>query len=222
MGRTLLITDCDTGLGKALARLFSAKGFAVIAAVPPEAIEAAETRNAGQAEAITYMPWNRRSPISAHTLVRSAFNMGGGLDDALVLDVPRVSGLPVHELSAADIDKAFDECLKPSVFLVRELLPYFLDRNAGFLGLASFCAYAQDIHAPALEQAVREGFKGFASSFLSLYEASSVVVNAFQSYGADAEEFALFIERSMEDKARKISGRWFTCRSKTGLFPGRT
>jgi NAD(P)-dependent dehydrogenase (short-subunit alcohol dehydrogenase family) len=218
MERTLLVTDCDTALGSALVRMFSAKGYAVVTTAStetPESVSAASTEN------VVVLPWNKRSPISAHTLMRTALNQRSALDDALILDVPRVSSLPIHELSAADIEKAFDAFLKPSIFLVREVLTYFLERKNGFLGLASFCAYAQDIHAPALEQAVREGFKGFASSFLSTYAAASgISVNAFQSYGASPEEFALFIEKSMEEKARKISGRWFTFRSRTGLFPG--
>jgi NAD(P)-dependent dehydrogenase (short-subunit alcohol dehydrogenase family) len=214
MDRTLLITDCDSDLGGALVRIFSRKGYGIITTASSDA-------PAASAENVAVLPWNKKSPISAHTLIRTALNERTVLDDALVLDAPRVSGLPIHELSAADIEKAFDLHLKPSIFLVRELLTYFLERRSGFLGLASFCAYAQDIQAPALEQAVREGFKGFASSFLSTYAASGVSVNAFQSYGSSAEEFALFIEKSMEEKARKISGRWFTFRSKTGIFPGR-
>jgi NAD(P)-dependent dehydrogenase (short-subunit alcohol dehydrogenase family) len=218
MDRTLLVTDCDTALGSAIVRIFALKGFAIVTTASEDTPDSAAAVEAGS---VTVLPWNKRSPISAHTLVRNALNKLGGLDDAIVLDVPRVPGLPIHELSAMDVDKAFDLFLKPPVFLVRELLAYFLEKKTGFLGLASFCAYAQDIHAPALEQAVREGFKGFASSFLSTYASSGVAVNAFQSFGAGAEEFAQFIDKAMEEKARKISGRWFTCRSKTGLFPGR-
>jgi NAD(P)-dependent dehydrogenase (short-subunit alcohol dehydrogenase family) len=217
MDRTILITDSDTALGSALVRIFAGLGYGVITTASeatPEAKAAAATGN------VRVLPWNKRSPISANTLVRTILNERPVLDDALILDVPRVSGVPIHELSSTDVERAFDMFLKPPIFLARELLNYYLEKKSGFMGLVSFCAYAQDIQAPALEQAVREGFKGFASSYLSTYAASGVAVNAFQSFGAGSEEFAHFIEKAMEEKARKISGRWFTCRSKSGFFPG--
>jgi hypothetical protein len=142
------------------------------------------------------------------------------LDEALILDVPRVSEAQVHELSAADIERAFDHSLKPPAFLARELVSYFLQKEAGVLGFVSFCSRPQEGQIPALERAVRDGFRGFASSVLS-YSHPAFFVNAFRSMASTPEEFALFIEKTLVEKGRKISGRWFTFQPRVGLFQGR-
>ncbi len=225
--RSVLITDGDTPLGAELVRLFSERGFRVATTT---ALETARP-DSGQADAkaadrpapalgVVSVPWNRRSPVSARNLLLSAVNALGAIDEALVLDASDVPGAPLHELSAADVEKAFDFSLKPPVFLARELLSYFMKRKEGVLALVSFCARPENDPSPALERAVREGFKGFASSVLSAYPEAGFFVNAFQSIGAGPQEFAPFIEKTLEEKARKISGRWFTCQPKAGFLQG--
>jgi hypothetical protein len=49
---------------------------------------------------------------------------------------------------------------------------------------------------------------------------SSVLVNGFQSGGANIEEYAAFIDKTLEEKARKITGRWFTCPTRGGFLQG--
>jgi NAD(P)-dependent dehydrogenase (short-subunit alcohol dehydrogenase family) len=218
MERTLLITDGDTALGCELIRLFSFKGWRVATTSSPES---RDIPGSPAAKADLVIPWNRRSPVSARNILVTALNTFPSIDEALVLDVPRASAVPVHELPSSEIEKAFDYFLKPTVFLVRELLSHFLQAQRGLLALVSFSTRPQDGYVPALERAIREGFKGFATSLIDAYVDSGLTVNAFQSFGVTPEEFALFIEKTMEEKGRKISGRWFTCQPKGGLFQGK-
>jgi NAD(P)-dependent dehydrogenase (short-subunit alcohol dehydrogenase family) len=217
MERTILVTDGDTTLGSELVRLFSDRGYRVATTSSPEG----QAPSRPLPKSALVVPWNRRSPVSAATLLGSARNGLTSIDEALILDVPRVSTAPIHELSAADIEKAFDFHLKPAVFLARELVSHFLERESGVLGLVSFSSRSQDGFVPALERAIRDGFKGFASSLLASYSKPAFFMNAFQSYSATAEDFALFIDKTLEEKGRKISGRWFTFQPKGGLFQGR-
>ncbi len=214
MERTVLITDADTPLGAELVRLFTARGCRIVAAAAE-----APAASAGPRGTLT-IPWNRRSAASAHNLLLSALAGAGRLDEALVLAFPRGTDAPLHEQPAAEIEKAFDLCLKPVAFLCRELVSHFRQSPGGVLSLASFSPRAADAPAPALERAVRDGFKGFASSLMASYGESGLFVNAFQSFGASPEEFAHFIEKTLEEKARKISGRWFTCQPKSGFIQG--
>jgi hypothetical protein len=55
---------------------------------------------------------------------------------------------------------------------------------------------------------------------MASYAESGFFVNAFQSFGAGAEEFSQFIDKTLEEKARKISGRWFTCQPRGGFIQG--
>jgi NAD(P)-dependent dehydrogenase (short-subunit alcohol dehydrogenase family) len=214
MERTVLVTDGDTPLGGELVRLFAARGCRVVTAAAEAAVGSVTSK------AALVVPWNRRSAASARNLLFAAVNSVGKIDEALVLSSARGSEAPLHEQSAADIERAFDQSLKPAAFVARELVSYFLQHPGGVLGLVSFSARPADAPAPALERAAREGFKGFATSLMASYAESGFFVNAFQSFGAGAEEFSQFIDKTLEEKARKISGRWFTCQPRGGFIQG--
>jgi hypothetical protein len=48
----------------------------------------------------------------------------------------------------------------------------------------------------------------------------AIVANGFQCGAVDPEEYAAFIDRTLEEKARKITGRWFSCPARGGFFQG--
>jgi NAD(P)-dependent dehydrogenase (short-subunit alcohol dehydrogenase family) len=218
MGRTVLVTEGDSPLGAALSRLLLSKGCDVIAAevFGSERVTGVEGEISRKAEArsILTVPWIRRSPISARTVLLSALNAFGSIEDAFILEAPAPEASPIHKTSSADIEKAFDDA-KGAVFAVRELLGYFLSRQSSVLCLVSS---VRGPDATALEAGLHEGFRGFASSLLTSQANSGIVVNGFQSIGANPEEFAAFIERTLEEKARKISGRWFSYQPKGGFL----
>ena len=218
MARTVLITDGDTALGGELVRLLCTPECRVVTSVPAES---PGKDYPSIPKSAVLVPWNRRSSASARNLVVSALNSCGRIDDAIVLDVPRASPLPVQDLPASEIERAFDLGLKPALFLVRELLSYFLQEKRGVLALASFSTRPQESFTPALERSVREAFKAFAVSTIAGAAESGICANAYQSYGATPEEFALFIDRTLQEKGRKLSGKWFTCQPRSGIFVGR-
>jgi hypothetical protein len=81
---------------------------------------------------------------------------------------------------------------------------------------------APDQAGPAVEQAVREAFHGFASALLASHAAGALVLNGFHGHGTGPEEYSAFIERTLEEKARKITGRWFTCQPRGGILGRRS
>jgi hypothetical protein len=74
--------------------------------------------------------------------------------------------------------------------------------------------------AAPLESGMRECFRGVCTALLSAGGTAGVVVNGFQSGGVGIEEFADFVDRVLEEKARTISGRWFTCAPRGGFLQG--
>ncbi len=214
MERTLLVTDGDTPLGGELVRLFAGRGCRVVTTAA-ESVVGSDT-----SKAALIVPWNRRSAASARNLLITALNSVQKIDEALVLCSASGPEARLHELSAAEIEKAFDQSVKPAVFVVRELVSYFLQHPGGVLGLVSFSLRPADAPAPELERAAREGFRGFATSLMASYAESGFFVNGFQSFGAGPQEFSQFIDKTLEEKARKISGRWFTCQPRGGFIQG--
>jgi len=211
MPRTILVTEGDSPLGAALVRLLVARGHAVAAAsdrVPQVAA-------AGSAVRIPFpLSWNRRSPVSARTVVLSLLNAFETLDEALILEPPFSAGAPLHETASADIERAFDDSKGP-VFLARELLGSFLARGGGVV-----CFVSRGPATGPVESAAREAFRGLAAALMASPGSGAIVANGFQCGAVDPEEYAAFIDRTLEEKARKITGRWFSCPARGGFFQG--
>ncbi len=220
MGRTVLITEADTPLGAGLVRLFMAKGDRVAAAVGAGAMAGDGRALADYREyrAKPFIPvaWNRRSPVSARNLLLAVLNSFGDFDEAFILEPPAPAAA-LEQCPTADVDKAFDD-FRGVVFIARELLAHFKARGGGVLCMVGASSRAPDQTGPAVEQAVREAFRGFASALLASHATGPIVLNGFQGYGTSPEEYSAFIERTLEEKGRKITGRWFTCQPRGGIL----
>ena len=217
MPRTILVTEGDSLLGAALVRLFVARGYAVAAAsaaVRPTATAAAP---AGAPVRNPFMlRWNRRSPVSARTVVLSTLNALGALDEAVILEPPYPAGSLLQGSASADIERTFDD-VKGTVFLAREILVTLLGRGGGVMSFVSGGSAGGDAAGP-VECAAREAFRGLASALLAAQGNGTLVANGFQCGTADPEEYASFIDRTLEEKARKITGRWFTYQPRGGFL----
>jgi len=215
MERIVLVSDADTPLGRELVRLFTARGHQVAALVADA--RAPEFPGTGR-RAPLVVPWSRRSPAGARAAVLSTLNRFGVLEDAVVPGAqPSPPALP-HELASVDIEGAIDLGLKGPIFLVRELLGVFLRRGQGVLSLVCFSERRDDEPGPALDQTVQEGWQGFAAGVLDAYAEKTVYINGFKAAGVGHEDAAAFIDRSLEEKARKITGRWFTLQPRGGIL----
>jgi len=71
-----------------------------------------------------------------------------------------------------------------------------------------------------VESAAREAFRGLAAALMASPGSGAIVANGFQCGAVDPEEYAAFIDRTLEEKARKITGRWFSCPARGGFFQG--
>jgi len=213
MGKAVLVTEGDSLLGAALVRLFASKGCAVM--TTSSAAEPGPARTAGRTEqAVKVVTWNRRSPLSARNLLLSVLNAFDGLDEAFILEPPSPFTRPLAEASSAEIEAAYDDAKGPA-FLAREVLGCFAERSSGLLALVSPAS-----SAGALASALREGFRGLAGSLLSAPAPGGVVVNGFQAAGEGPEDFAAFIDRTLDEKARRISGHWFVLQPRGGFLQG--
>jgi NAD(P)-dependent dehydrogenase (short-subunit alcohol dehydrogenase family) len=213
MPRTILVTEGDSPLGGALTRLLLARGFSV-AALQERAPVASGERTGSAPRPSLAVAWNRRSPVSAHTILLTVLNAFESIDDVLILEPPIPDGPSLREAQSADIERALDDAKGP-MFLAREALSYFHRSGAGVL-----CMVSGGPSAGPVAGAARECFRGLAGSLLSGSGEQGVVANGFQTAGADPEEYAAFIDRTLEEKARKISGRWFAFQPRGGFLQG--
>lgn len=215
MERIVLVSDADTPFGRELVRLFAARGHQV-AALVGDARSADFPGTSGRSPLV--VPWSRRSPAGARAAVLSALNRFGVLEEAVVTG-PRPSvAAPPHLLASSDVERVLDDGLKGPIFLVRELLQAFLRRGRGVLSLVCYSERRDEEPGPAMELAAHEGWQGFAAGALDAGTEKSVLVNGFKASGVGHEEAAAFVDRSLEEKARKVTGRWFTLQPRGGLL----
>ena len=208
MPRTILVTEADSRLGAELVRLFVERGYSVAAAMDASGRgEAVESRNP------LLLSWNRRSPVSARSVLLSVLNAFGSLDEAVVLEPPVAHGSTLVETASADIDRAMDDAKGP-LFLLREVLGAFSRTGSGTVSLV-----AGGTATCPVESAAREAFRGLGTALLAA-PGAGVVANGFQAGPAGPDEYAAFIDRTLEEKGRKISGRWFAFPPRAGFLQG--
>ncbi len=213
MPRTVLLTEGDSPLGGALIRLLAARGFTVIATRERSGPEL----SAGSLAGVHSVAWNRRSPVSARTVLLDALNLAGShdtgsLDEAIILEPPSPGSARLEGASSADIERSFDDAKGP-VFIAREILAHFSRRGSGVLTFV-----LSGTGGGPLAASLRESLRGISAAVIASPPAPAILVNGFQTTSADVEEYAQFIDRTMEERARRISGRWYTCQARGGLF----
>ena len=224
MPRTILVSEGDTPLGRRLAELLLARGARVVTTVSSAAgsrqgpdggqSPAAARAPATADERTRAIPWNRRSPMSARTVLLDASNAFDSIDEAIILEPPCAVSGGLHELPVADVERAFDDARGP-VFLAREVLAAFRAQGRGVL-----CMVSRGPASGPVGTGLQECFRGVCAALFADTGMKGITVNGFQAGSSDVEEYAAFIDRTLEDKARKISGRWFTWQARGGLFQG--
>ena len=213
MPRTILVTEGTSLLGAALVRLLAARGYAVAFTMDgPQSGEVLEGDGAPRGPLA--LTWNRRSPVSARTVLVSTLNAFETLDEALILEPACPAFGPLNHAASADIERAFDDS-KGTVFLAREVLASFQGRGGGVV-----CFVSGGLAVGPVESAVHEAFRGMAASALAAPGSAAIVANGFQCGVVDPEEYAAFIDRTLEEKARKITGRWFAYPARGGFLQG--
>ena len=163
--------------------------------------------------------WNPASPVSAKTLVLSALNKLGNIDEAVLVCVPPAYRKNADAFTADEIDHFFDCNIKGWFFLVRELAVFFTERKRGTLALVlpeintGSGVDAPDLCGPVAAASFRSFAQGIMlSSVNTPYETLGFSV---PQPGGD-QAFAAYVFKTMEEEKRN-SGRWYKF-GKFGLF----
>jgi len=215
MSAVVLVTDFDTPLGGELARRLRAAGNTVVATRSGSEKKEAP---AAQEESLLILDWNRKSPISTRNVILTALNRFDRIDEALVLEVPGVERKLLHETSYQSIEAAVDQWVKGSLFLIKELLEVFQRARAGVLALVHYSQPEAGGVFPPLEAALRGSFQALAQSLFSSYNQEYLYLNGFESTSSQCQEFAEFLLGTLNERGRRVSGKWFRFQLKTGLL----
>ncbi len=158
MGQTCLVAGRSGETLSALAREATGRGRTVLfarsaqadAAAPPDGVQTAS--------------WNRRSALSARTLVLHAQNVFGAINEAIVFFAPIRETVPFDQSSIVSIENRTDAEVKGFLFLLRELLGSFQKQSGGTLTVA-----VQDLDRETCSPLEAMSIGGFVSSVEAIY-----------------------------------------------------
>ena len=84
-------------------------------------------------DSLRYIPWTRRSLISARTMMLAIEADGTIPERAIVVCAPEGINTSLHDTSAATIEETVDAAVKGYLFVLREIAAAYIRRGAGDL-----------------------------------------------------------------------------------------
>ena len=156
--------------------------------------------------------WNPSSPISARSLVLSAENRLGKIDNAILICSPPAVFKAADSLTPQDIDILVNDEIKGWLLLTRELMIHFRRLGAGSLSFVApeiNTGGVKNTPVDLLGPAASASFQAFAQSVLASTVNEPFQVMGFTGFEAGSEEeFISWAFKIIDEGARKNSGRW--------------
>lgn len=166
------------------------------------------------ADAVSTVSWNRRSALSARSVLMHARNLYGTLSTAVICYSPTRESVPFHESSIVSIEDRIDAEVKGYLFLLREIVALFQKQRSGVLMIAVL-DQPVEVRSP-LEAAALGGFTSMAEALRNYYRTESPDVRLCRSADADPAEYARFILDTAEAPRRsrdRTVWRWYPRRA---------
>ncbi|TVQ26010.1 MAG: hypothetical protein EA382_06170 [Spirochaetaceae bacterium] len=167
-------------------------------------------------ETASTVVWNRRSALSARSVVLHARNAFRSLPEAVVVYSVTQESIPFHDSSIVSVEDRTDAEIKGYLFLLRELVALFQKQRSGRLILAVHDVERQ-IRSP-LEAFSIGGFTSFAEALSRFYQNEPFEIRLCHSSSPDVSGFARFIVDALDaPRPRKPRLEWSSYPSR-GLF----
>jgi len=216
MDSGFLIAGGSSELFSSLVREALSAGGRVVATA--EGGEQPVLADQGFDDRLRHVTWNQRSPLSARSVVVQGDNAfsGSGVDEAIVVFSQAPARQLFHETAAATIEQAVDRAVKAQLFLLKELVTYFLKRGRGSLSVAIEESSSQDL-AP-LDACTAGAVLALSKSLFDLYQNEPITLRGFRGSSGDPQGFAAYILETIREKGSRASGKWFRHGSKSSIF----
>jgi NAD(P)-dependent dehydrogenase (short-subunit alcohol dehydrogenase family) len=161
-------------------------------------------------------PWNRRSPLSARSVLLRAVNVLGTLDEAIIVYSSEDKFRPFHELTAAEMEAKIDADVKGYLFIMKEVLAHFMRQRRGTLSLV-FQRPSESLGSP-LEASSAAAFRSIGDELFAAYQNEPIFLRGFESASDQPREFSQFVMTAAQEKPERSRGKWLRYTGKSGLF----
>jgi len=157
-------------------------------------------------EKTSVISWNRRSALSARSVLLHATNVFGRLDEAIIVFSAAPAGTTFHESSIVGIEDRIDAEVKGYLYILRETLTCFLKQGGGTIALVVDRS-ASTFPSP-LESTATGAFMSLAESIARLYQNEPLTIRRFVSASDDMSGYARHVCEHLEPARRRRPGRW--------------
>ena len=156
--------------------------------------------------------WRRYSPVSIRHIFIKALTHFNTVNNVILLGNPVLEKYELKQIPIQQIESLVDGWIKGNFFLIKELLTYF-SQNGSKGNIAFVCQNYDSKPSCSLNEVLRRSFIGLATSLLAdayeLEKDRGIVLNGFDSFQGSEADYADFIVTALQDKASKLSGKWF-------------
>lgn len=173
----------------------------------------------GIGDQLSYIPWSRRSLLSARSVVLKLDEQEDGVGHAIVVCSPEGINTPLHKTESALLEERIDATYKGYLFLLKELLSYFIRRGAGDLTLVLYDGGAEVM--PPFDATFMAAMEGLAQSLFLFYESEPVVIRALRASDSETRSVAQWVLDSVFERGNKTAGRLSKYGQRGSLFPFR-
>ncbi|MBN1685437.1 MAG: hypothetical protein JW852_02225 [Spirochaetales bacterium] len=201
MDKRMLIIPGDSDMSVALAEEASIDGWTVALT------RRGKKPGAGQGKNPLIIGCNGRSFLSTRRSFIDCINAFGGLDAAIVLHEARQDERPVHELNPVAIEEYVDTEMKGHLFLLREVLSFFVRNRSGILAMVNYAP--EDSTLLPLCAAATAAFHAVTDSIATLYQNENIVINGFDCSVESPQRYSRFILQQLSGRAGDVSGKWY-------------
>jgi len=214
MEQSILIAGNQSKLNSEIAQEALSQKHRVLATYEPES--EGPIIPTGLENTLHYVEWNRRSPISSRFVILQALNQQIELDHAILVFSPHNDRIMVQDLPSATIEEKLDFDAKGYLFLLKELINYFMKRQKGSITFV-IQNTGPDI-LPPLDAMLLGSFYNLAESMFSLYENEPLILRGIESRIATNRQVAEYILQTIMEDQPKNRNKWLKYNGKTGLF----
>jgi hypothetical protein len=170
-------------------------------------------------DSLRYIPWTRRSLISARTMMLSIEAEGEIPQRAVGVCAPEGINTSLHETSAAIVEEKVDAAVKGYIFVLREIAAAYIRRGAGDLTILWYDPGMEIL--PPVDAAIAGAVQGLAQSMIAFYENEPFTLRGLYASDADGRGVAQWALEQIIDRSEKSAGRWQKYGQKMSLLPFR-
>ena len=214
MEQTFLVAGNQAKLNSDIAQEILAQKHRVLVTLDPETDGPAIP--VGLESNIHYVEWNRRSPISARFVILQAMNKEINIDHAILIMTPRNIKEAIHEMASAAVEEKIDFDIKGYLFLLKEIINYFIKRKSGSITFI-FQNTGADI-LPPMDALLQGSFYNLAESLFAFYENESFVLRGIETRLSSNRQISEFIIQLILENSSRNRGKWLKFSGKSGIF----